>query len=148
MKILWTMVLIILIVGIAMVSRYYPALLSDENGFLLEFVNHQLLAFLGVIVTITLASSANLHLELNRLESRTGESFPEARKAIRKYAFLLIFLLAVSVVLVVAKPLIAHSLIVQSWVNGTALVITVLNIMALADLTGAVFAIPADTPAN
>ena len=39
-----------------------PWVLSDQNAFLEAFVSHELLSLLAVVVTITLASAANLHL--------------------------------------------------------------------------------------
>jgi hypothetical protein len=47
-----------------------PSLLADSNGFLLNFVNQELLAILGIIMTITLASAASLHLEFNKIEEK------------------------------------------------------------------------------
>lgn len=44
---------------------YNPSYLSDQNEFLHHFVNHELLALLGIIMTITLASAASLHLLIN-----------------------------------------------------------------------------------
>ena len=38
-----------------------------ENQFLLEFVNHEVLGLMAVILTVTLASVANLHMAFNRI---------------------------------------------------------------------------------
>lgn len=143
-RILAILGLIILTTGMVAISCSHPEWLSDKNVFLKGFVNHELLAVLGVIVTITLASAANLHLELNRLENSTGEAFQEARKATKAYAYLLIFLFTAALVIVVLKPLVASTTSMQSIFNGAAILIVVLNILSLVDLTGAVFAIPAD----
>jgi hypothetical protein len=60
---------ILAIAGLALMTGILGALsfchsswLSDDNTFLKNFVNQELLAVLGVIVTITLASAASLHL--------------------------------------------------------------------------------------
>lgn len=143
-RILSIISLIILILLIGIVSWCAPELISDDNSFLEGFVNHELLAFLGIIVTITLASAANLHLELNRLEDSTGEQFDEARSATRAYAYLLIGLFAFGLLLVVLKPILSFSEHWEAGLNGAAIVIIALNILALMDLTGAVFRIPAD----
>lgn len=144
MRILTILALITLIIGIAVVSWYDPVWLSDRNTFLKEFMNHELLAVLGVIVTITLASAANLHLEFNRLEDAFGEAFPEARSATKGYAYLLIALFVMALALVVLKPIIACSLHAQAVFNGAGIVIIALNILALLDLTIAVFEISPD----
>ena len=130
--------------GLVVVSCSSPFWLSDSgNPLLKDFVEHQMLAVLGVIVTITLASAASLHLELNSLEEATGEGFPEARAATKGYAYLLIGLFASALALVVLKPVFATDWAWEARFNGTALIIVVLNGMALADLTMAVFSIPA-----
>ena len=55
-------------------SLAVPWVLADTNAFLKGFVNPKLLSLLGVIVTITLASAANLHIELNKIEEAAGKS--------------------------------------------------------------------------
>lgn len=132
-----------LIVASLLISWLHPQWLSDNNSFLKGFVNQELLAVLGVIVTITLASAASLHLELNRLEDAYGEGFEEARSATKRYAYMLIWLFLGALVLVVAKPIVAINDHIEAALNGTAIIIIVLNVLALVDLTGAVFAIPA-----
>lgn len=101
------------------------------------------MAILGVIVTITLASAASLHLELNRLEDDHGETFDEARRATKAYAYMLIWLFLFAIALVIVKPIAAHSPFLEAIFNIFAILIVVLNVMALMDLTGAVFQIPA-----
>ncbi len=65
-----------------------PTVLSDRNSFLKGFVSHELLVLLGVIVTITLASAANLHLELNKLEEPVRKRvFGPTRAAIKRAAY-------------------------------------------------------------
>lgn len=68
------MILIALATVLLTISFYQPHLLSDNNTFLRAFVSEQLLATLGFILAVTLASSANLHLELNKIEDATGKS--------------------------------------------------------------------------
>ena len=47
-----------------------PEWASDQNSFLRNFVTHEFLSLLGVILAITLASVANIHLEFNKIEER------------------------------------------------------------------------------
>lgn len=136
--------LIILTISIGLVSYAEPQWLSDENAFLKGFVNHELLTILGVIVTITLASAASLHLELNRLEDSFSESFNEARFATKAYAYLLIALFGFALILVTIKPLVTINEHWEAAFNGAAIWIIALNILAWLDLTSAVFAIPPD----
>lgn len=143
-RILTILALTILIIGIGIVSWCHPAWLSDENEFLKGFMNHELLAVLGVIVTITLASAANLHLEFNRLEEAFEEGSSVARAATKGYAYLLIVLFVLALALVVLKPVVATSDHWQAAFNGAGILIIAINVLSLMDLTSAVFAIPAD----
>ena len=136
--------LVILTLAIGIISCAHPQWLSDDNSFLKGFVNHELLSVLGVIVTMTLAWPARLHLELNRMEDGTGEEFKEARSATKAYAYLLIGLFTVSLALVVLKPLLAINQNLEAVFNGGAILIIALNILSWLDLTGAVLAIPSD----
>ena len=120
-----------------------PYYLSDEgNSFFKGFVTWELLSFLGVVVTITLASAANLHLELNKLEECTDEGFSEARIAVKQSAYSLLILFVAAFVLVMVKP----TLVGLHWnaaVNSVAILIVLFNLAILADLTMGVFRIPA-----
>lgn len=127
-----------------LLSILAPWVLSDNNAFLKGFVNHELLGFLGVVVTITLASAANLHIELNKLEEaaqRTG--FTKTRTAIKRSAAALISMLLLAVVVVVAKPLVAPdplaNAMAASFFNGAALLIVLFNVLILIDLTQSAF---------
>lgn len=143
-RIVSILMFIILTVVLFEIVWWKPAWLSDRNDFLKGFVNQELLAILGVIVTITLASAGNLHLELNRIEDLTGERFAEARRAIRAYTFLLIALFVAAVVIVVVKPLASERETAQAVWNSLALLIVALNVASLLDLTNAILSIPAD----
>lgn len=124
-----------------------PWVLSDQNRFLKDFVGSDLLSLLGVIVTITLASAASLHFELNRLEEAAGKcGFPRTRAAIRQSANWLIGLLLFALVLIVAKPLIGQGDVATSLVNGGALLIVLFNVLVLIDLTQIAFKIGPDLP--
>jgi hypothetical protein len=132
---------------IVCVSVATPATLSDANGFLKDFVGSQLLGFLGVVVTITLASAANLHFELNKLEAeRQKRGFVKTRGAIRQSAAWLIGLLLLAIALLVIKPALGSNQTVQSLANGGALLIVLFNVLVLIDLTQMAFKIGPDLP--
>ena len=121
-----------------------PELLNDKNSFLHLFVNHELLAVLGIILTITLASAASLHFEFNRIEERLQKrGLVETRRGVKQGAYCLIILFVVSVVLVVVKPFVTHE-IAQALVNGAALFVLLWNILILLELTQLAFAIEPD----
>ncbi|MEN2787949.1 hypothetical protein ACFOKI_16350 [Sphingomonas qilianensis] len=136
-------ILIALTAMLAAASAYQPYYITDKgNTFFAGFVTWELLSFLGVIVTITLASAASLHLELNKLQEATRESFGEARAAVRMCAYSLLILFAIAFVVVMVKPTVEG----PHWnaaLNSVAVLIVIFNLAILADLTMAVFCIPA-----
>lgn len=138
--------LLCLITILATVSLCRPELLSDQgNAFLKGFVNEHLLALLGVVLAITLASAGNLHLELNKLQEATGKPFAATRRSVKLSAYSLIVLFGLAVALVILKPiLIANPGSTGSAAaNSLAIVLVVFNLSVLLDLTQAVFKIPA-----
>ena len=123
-------------------SCVVPDVLSDKNTFLKGFVTHELLGFLGVIVTITLASAANLHLKLNELEEKVQKQvFSKTRSMVKKSAYWLIGMLLIALLLVVIKPVVANSNIVESFFNGAALLVVFFNVLVLIDLTQSAFSL-------
>jgi hypothetical protein len=119
-----------------------PWALSDCNSFLKGFVDEDLLSVLGVIVAITLASAANIHLEFNKIEDRAQqEILMNTRRALKRAAHSLLILFCCAVMVVVAKPLLPSTQIAQALVNGLALLIVLFNVLVLIDLTRLVFRI-------
>ena len=89
-----------LIAAIAVVlicAIYNPSYLSDQNEFLHHFVNQELLTLLGIIMTITLASAASLHLEFNKIEERYKKrGLSNTRRGVAQGAYCLIALFLAS----------------------------------------------------
>ena len=135
-----------LIAAIAVVlicAIYNPSYLSDQNEFLHHFVNQELfLTLLGIIMTITLASAASLHLEFNKIEERYKKrGLSNTRRGVAQGAYCLIALFLAATVLVVVKPLLPHSDTAESLVNGIALILVLFNVLILLELTQLAFAI-------
>lgn len=121
-------------------SAFVPGLFSDKNVFLKGFITHEFVSFMGVLVTITLASAANLYVELNKLEERRpGVIFKASKKHVRDSAYALIGSLVVSLIVVVTKPWIGVWEHVQSLFNCFALGVIGFAVMILIDLTQAAF---------
>lgn len=119
-----------------------PEILSDENKFLLGFVNHEFLAISGVILTITLASAAQVHLKLNEIEEKYQDIFlTKTRSHVRRGAYWLISLFLVSILLVVAKPILADEVWSQSLFNSAAIFILFFMTLVLGAITQLIFAI-------
>lgn len=138
-----TVAICILICSIAsavVLTACAPEALSDKNSFLLGFVNHEYISFMGVLVTITLASAANIHIELNRYDEALGKSsFKATRGHLRDSAFALVAALCVAIATVVIKPLGPATIYWQSAFNSVALVTIIFSIMIVVDLTLAAF---------
>jgi len=124
------------------VSLCAPWVLSDHNIFLKEFVNHEFLNLLGIIVAITLASAANLHLEFNKIEDTVGRAFlSRTRNSVKRSVSWLIGGFSFGFLLVVAKPLLPPVETSTALINGIAVLIVIFNILILIDLTQLVFKI-------
>lgn len=121
---------------------YKPAFLNDQNAFLHHFIDKELLGLLVIIITITLASAASLHLEFNKIEEQFKKrGLTKTRHGVRQGAYCLIVLFLIAIVLVVVKPLIPHSEVGEALFNGFGLLILFWNVLILLELTQLAFAI-------
>lgn len=120
-----------------------PWVLSDGNALLASFISQGgFISFLGVVVTITLASAANLHLELNKMEEKIQKRiFAKTRISLKKSAFWLIGMLVIGIVLASTKSLVCSTETAQSFFNGACLLIVLFNVLVLIDLTQTAFAL-------
>lgn len=120
-----------------------PWALDSDNSILDNFISQGgLLSFLGVLVTITLAWTANLHLELNKMENKVNsEVFKKTRQAIKKSSYSMIISLVVAIVLISVKSLFPDTGISQAMVNSLNLLLVFFDILVLIDITQTVFAI-------
>lgn len=127
-----------------MTSICLPSTLSDSgNSFLRGFVNQELLATLGVVVTITLASAGNIHIELGKLEKSLSVDFQREKQTVRHSAYLLIALFLAALLLVVLKPVLASGERPSAFANSAGLFILVWAVAVLYDLTRSAFRISA-----
>ena len=135
--------MIVAFAALLTISLTAPWALGDtQNTFLKNFVNHEMLGFLGVVVTITLASAASLHLELNKLEETVNARvFTKTRQRIHLSAYALIWALVLAIGLVIAKPLFGDSDMATSLANSAAILIILANVLVLVDLTKATFSL-------
>lgn len=95
---------------------------------------------MGVMVTITLASATNIHIELRKKEEAAREAFLSGtRDKVKKSAYSLIWLLIVAVAIVVLKPLLAESLMSVSLFNSAAIATILWGVFVIYDLTKLAF---------
>lgn len=121
----------------AITAFAFPWALSDQNEFLKQFMNHEFLNFMGVVVTISLASTANIHIALRRKEDALGEEgiFSGTRARVKASAFSLIWAMFLAVVLVVAKPLLPFGPHVEALLNAAGLGIILWGMLIILDIT-------------
>jgi hypothetical protein len=126
-----------------------PEFISDNNYFLKTFIGDQLLSVIGFMMTITLASAANLHLEFNKIEEKFQKvGLTRSRKEVHSSAFWMIGVFATSVVLVIIKPIVCNGPRSEAICNAIAIELLLLNILVLIDLTRTAFGIKADVKSN
>ena len=117
-----------------------PHWISDSNEFLSGFINHEYLNVLGVILAITLASLAQIHLTLNEIEERRNTTFTDGtRSEIRSSAVWLIAAFVVGVIVVLIKPLVGESDTVTAIFNAFSLLVLLFYVLVLVDITMAIF---------
>lgn len=142
-KLLSFCVLVVSLASVVWVAAYAPRWIDDGNDFMHGFVNHELLAILGVILAITLASASQIHLKFNDMEEKEGTRFlRKSRREVESNTYWLILSFVAALVLVFLKPLfVAHHFGV-AFINGFALWILVFDIVILYDITSGIFSIP------
>lgn len=138
--------LICLLALVLVLSSAEPQLLSDQNTFLKAFVNHEFLNILGVIVAITLASSANLHLRFNDIEEKYKQpgGLTGTRGRVHYAAYTLIIQFLFAIVLVIIKPHLVGVPWIESLINGFAIIILFWNMLILLAITRLIFSIKPD----
>lgn len=119
-----------------------PDLLGPGNAFLNGFVDHEFVMTMGVIATITLASTSQIHLTFNDIEEKMKKrGLTKTRAGVRQAAYALIFLLAAGVILSTVKPMVGESPVAVSIFNGLSLVILLWSVLILTSITRLIFAI-------
>lgn len=126
----------------------YPNVLAG-NTFLDDFVGAQLLSLLAIILTITLASVANIHLGLNRIikeqfEDDLEEGYSAAepvRREINQNAWVLFWVFLTCIVLLCVEGAFPSVIWVESFVYGVCALILVLNVWVLYDVYKSVYAL-------
>ena len=148
MKVFWILVVIVAVAVAATLSLFFPTLLAD-NEFLKGFINHEIMAFLVVIMTITFASVANIHLTVSRSQAAISDPAKRAkleadvakplRDETRSSAWLLFWGLVVCGVALLVKGWFPDVKQVVSFVHGIAIIVLVTYGVVTYDIYEAVF---------
>lgn len=136
-------ILIVLAGLLAGISASSPQILSDNNNFMKNFVNHEFLNLVGLIMAITLAAAGQVHLALNSIEEKHNKEniFIKTRQNIKSASYALILLFVFSIFIVVVKPIIGTEEWSQSVFNGLSLIVLVWNSLILISITSLTFSI-------
>jgi hypothetical protein len=132
-----------LFVGLAVCS---PSTLA-QNKFLDEFVNHEYINVLAVIVTVSLVSVTQIHLEYSRIERRfKTRVFQDARRTVNLGALLLTSMLVLAFVISFVRAEVSEDLLMLSIVHGAALLTVLTSVFIMYDLVRVVYVLAADEP--
>lgn len=124
-------------------SLIYPDTLSDKNTFLKNFVNHEMLSFVGVCISITLAYIMQIHVGLNQLESvERPNLFPRSREILRKSVIVLISIFSFTFAVCVLKAIFLESLVGQIFFNICSILLVFVLIVTLLDISMTYLRIP------
>ena len=124
-----------------------PDVLSDRNEFLKGFVNHEIVAVNGIMLTIILASASQIHLLLNEIEEKKGtEIFRRTRHELQTSAYWLIWLFLILILIVTLKSPISFNNHIQALISGLALSVLFCSALILVDITKLIFGIRPDLP--
>lgn len=142
MKLLAPIVLVVLAGVVIAASICQPALLA-KNDFLDKFINHELLNVLAVIVTITIATIATIHIWFNELEQKHQKKvFDSARREINSSATWLVGMFLFTLALLIARSLdIFSGDPARSFFNGAGVIVLVASVLVLMDILAVVRAL-------
>jgi hypothetical protein len=146
----WICLLLLGAAVIVSLSLIFPQVLAD-NEFLRGFVSYEIMSFLIVILTITFASVANIHLSISRTQTaikdvetrkRIEENFAKPLQSeTRSSAWLLFWALVICAVALFVKGEFPKEVHVVSLVNGVAVLVLITNAVVLYDIYSTVFAL-------
>jgi hypothetical protein len=127
------------------VSVFRPHVLA-ANDFVNEFVSRDTLNIMAVIMTISIASIATIHIWFNELEVKHNRKvFGAARREINLDAFLLIWLFVGELFLLIARNYFVTDEALLSFFNGGSLLVFLGSIVTLIDIVNVVRALtPSD----
>jgi hypothetical protein len=147
MKIVSLIAMIVLAGVFVAMSVCMPKILAD-NEFLKGFINQEVLSIMAVIMTISIASIATIHIWFNELEDKHQKKvFGSARREINQAAFYFIGLFVAQLVCLITRslPLFHGSDVALSLFNGGSVLLLLCSVLTLIDIMGVVRALtPAD----
>lgn len=147
MKIIYIVCLMVFAGVFTAMSVCNPSILA-KNEFLAGFINQEILSIMAVIMTISIASIATIHIWFNELEDKHGKKvFGAARREINQAAFYFIglFVAQLGCLIIRSLPIFRGSDVAISLFNGLSLLLLLSSVLTLLDIMGVVRALtPSD----
>lgn len=141
--------IVISMITVALSASFCDPSFFGKNTFLASFITFELLNILAVILTVTLASIANIHLSLNRIvrtafkdRAKGAAAANRVRSEINQNGWLLFWLFIFACALVFFKGAFeTPTVFVLSFVNSIGLVVLLTNLLVLCDIYQVIYAI-------
>ncbi|PYF04492.1 hypothetical protein BJ122_103146 [Rhodopseudomonas faecalis] len=132
---------VIAMITVALCATFAEPEFFAKNAFLGSFITFELLNILAVILTVTLASIANIHLSLNRIvraafkdRAKGTEAANRVRSEINQNGWLLFWLFIAACGLLFLKGAYeAPTVFVLSFVHSFGLIVLLTNLLVLCD---------------
>jgi hypothetical protein len=139
-------IFIIVLAGVITAASICAPTLLAKNEFLGGFVDHEILGIMAVIMTISIASIATIHIWFNELEQKHGKRvFGKSRHEINQAAFIMIWLFVGQLGLLVVRSNFLGSDRAISFFNGGSILLLLASVVTLLDVMGTVKALtPSD----
>jgi len=130
----------------SVLSMCRPELLS-QNRFLVDFVNHNFVSVLAVIVTVSLVSITQINLEYSRIERRFKQRvFEKPRRTLNLGAFILTTSLFLGFGLSFLRAEFSSNDVAVSFIHSVCLLIVFEVVFIMYDLIRTVYALASDEP--
>lgn len=141
------LIFLIVIGGIfAAVSIFKPSLLS-QNQFLIDFFNHNFISVLTVVVTVSLVSITQIHLEYSKIERRFKERvFIVPRRTLNIGTFLLCASLFIGFLLAFLRAQFIENDTAVAFIHSISLLIVFEVIFIMYDIIRVAYVLASDEP--
>lgn len=140
-------ILLAIFSGVLFCASYTAPESMAQNAFLLEFVNHEYINVVAVIVTVSLVSVTQIHLEYSRIERRfETRVFQEAREEINLGAVILTSMLVLAFVISFVRAEVLDNDFLLSLTHSATLLTVVVSIFIMYDFVRTVYVLAAEEP--
>jgi hypothetical protein len=136
-----SLVLLIVTGGVLLATAICMPSVLFSNEFLMGFIDHEILNIMAVIMTISIATIATIHIWFNELEDKHQKTvFGAARREINSSAFWFIGLFVAQLVLLIVRSfsIFASKPTAMSIFNGISLLLLLTSVITLWDIMAVV----------